>query len=272
MKFFSKTETSHHSLDRQRLRSRRKRFWLSLAGLSACVTLLLGFLWVLYYAAFLQVSSVTIEGTARVTQENVYRALFSSVPRSWFQGSLGPDRVLFWSLSEKNPDARRIMPELSSVLFETGLMNRAVRIRVTERQPFGIWCPSEESCVVFDREGIVFAPSPRTFGTLLLKIDGTTGTMPVMGQSLFRDAEWLPRIIATLDALQQSGLPAKAVRVRPVALREWEAVTPSGARLIFSFDFVPQQLAGVLSDFSGKEKLDTLSYVDFRVPGRMYYK
>lgn len=272
MTFFSKTEPSRHSLDRQRLRVHKKRFWWLIGGLIACVACIVGLLWVLYYAAFFKVSSITIEGADRVTQEAVSRALFSSVPRSWFQGSLGPDHVLFWSLSDKHLDVRPIMAELSSVSFETGIAARAVRIKVVERQPFGIWCPSEDACVTFDREGIIFAPAPRTFGTLLLKIDGITGLMPVKGQPLFRDPAWLSRINETLDALQQSGLPAKTVSVHALALREWEAVTPSGVRLLFSFDFMPPQLSAVLSDFREKEKLDTLSYVDFRVPGRMYYK
>ena len=268
--FFDKK--SVHPLDRQRLYNRRAQFWLWIAGFCGSVCVIVGFLWVIYYAAILKVSSVTIEGTERIPEETAYQALFSSVPRSWFQGSLGPDHVFYWSLSEKHPNARRIMAELSSVTLETGWFERAVRIRVEERQPFGIWCPHENDCVIFDKEGIVFGSAPRTFGTLLLKIDGETGLLPVVGEPLFRNSEWLPRIIETLDELQEAGLSAKAVRVRAIALREWEAATPSGTRLLFSFDFIPTQLSAVLSDFRNKEKLDTLSYVDLRVPGRMYYK
>lgn len=271
MKIFSKIE-SPHPLDRQRQRVRRKKFWWLIAGLFSCVAVIIGFLWTIYYAAFFKISSITIEGAEHVSNQAVYEALFSSLPRSWFQGSLGPDHVLFWSLSKENPDVRSIMAELSSVRLESGFFDRAVRILVVERQPFGIWCPSEEVCMVFDKDGIAFAFAPRTFGTLLLKIDGATGLIPIVGQPIFRNVEWLPRIIKTLDALKNAGLPAKAVYIRAIALREWEAVTPSGVRLLFSFDFVPQQLSAVLSDFRDKEKLDTLSYVDFRVPGRMYYK
>jgi len=261
-----------HPLDRQRLHNRRVHFWWFIAALCGAVCLIIGFLWVVYYAAFLKVSSVTIEGSTHISKEAVYEALSTTLPRSWFQGSLGPDHVFYWSLSEKHPDARRIMAELSSVAFETGWFDRAVRVRVEERQPFGVWCPHDDTCALFDKEGIVFASAPRTFGTLLLKIDGETGLLPVVGEPLFRDSEWLPRITMTLDALQDAGLPAKEVRVRATDLREWEAVTPIGTRLLFSFDFVPSQLAAVLSDFANKEKLGSLSYVDFRVPGRMYYK
>lgn len=271
MKNFFRNEPTH-PLDRQRRHNHRIRFWWWIAGLVGTVCVIVGFLWMVYYAAFLRVSSITIEGTERTPEESVYRALFASTPRSWFQGSLGPDHIFYWSLSGEHPDARRIMAELSSVTFETGWFERAVRIRVEERQPFGIWCPHEDACAVFDKEGITFASAPRTFGTLLLKIDGETGLLPVVGEPLFRNPEWLPRIIETLDALRKAELPAKAVRVRAIALREWEAVTPSGTRLLFSFDFVPPQLAAVLLDFGNKEKLNTLSYVDFRVPGRMYYK
>ncbi|MEK7465337.1 MAG: hypothetical protein AAB631_01010 [Patescibacteria group bacterium] len=253
--------------------ARRRTFWMVWACASGVVLLLAGFFWALFYSSFFKVTAVEIVGTGKLSREAVYQTLASSLQTSGFLGALGPDNIFFWELGQKYPDTKISMPVLASADISVDLFARRVNITVNERKVFGVWCVKEgKECFSFDEGGVVFAPAPNTFGTLLLKIQSEDERAPVLGESVFRIPEWLSRITETLQSLNHAGTPVSVVRVKELSLREWEAVLPSGAALYFNFDFVPIELTSVLKDFIARIKIEGLTYIDFRVPGRMYYK
>jgi hypothetical protein len=72
--------------------------------------------------------------------------------------------------------------------------------------------------------------------------------------------------------LADAGIVPTLLRVRDKRLYEWEAVLGNGPTLYFSGFFVPQNISGVVRDIRNATSFENLSYIDFRVENKVFYK
>lgn len=240
--------------------------------------LLIGFLVVggvvysVAYAPFLRVGSVTVTGAKTVLEADIRNAYIHFAQSSFIGRLLSPDRIFFWVWASAPVPASAISANLSSAVVHTDLWSRSVALAVEERDFFGIVCIDQGGCENFDHTGFVFAHAPDVYGALVFKITMEGKTLPPVGASLFSDSDWFGRMVTTLNQLKRAGIGIQSVRIRSQELREWEAVLSSGTLLQFSFNAVPEAVATTLNNLFEREKSHTLSYVDLRVPGRLYYR
>jgi hypothetical protein len=210
---------------------------------------------------------------------------------------LGADSVLFWRGSGTVHLLAALSPAVADVTVDVQLAERRVSFSVTERPIVGVWCfpgrggePSRgetaassaaptvtghepsPTCYGFDDDGVLFTDVPDVSGSLILKVMDENQDLPVLGQRVLLKREWYDRFRETLAAIDENGRAIVAVRVRDAGIREWEVTLAEGTVLHFSFEFVPENLGSVLRSLGERLKFESLSYIDFRIPNRVYYK
>ncbi len=269
-------ETSvHNSQDIFRPAKKRRRirpFWWWIGGLLILGALLIGVLYLLVYAGFLQVRTVTVLGAHLNAPSDVELAVTRELEDRSLRALLGPDHILFWALGRKEVPPSPLLADLSSIGVQVDLLNRMVTINVHERQAIGVWCSGETACYSFDASGTLFAQAPDVFGSLLLRVDDESGRVLSVGQPALPDPTWLPNLLQTLDGFRGSGIAVTGIHIKDLSVREWQADTSVGPVFYFSLTSVPSDFTGTLKDLPTRVNLSTLTYLDFRVPGRIYYK
>jgi hypothetical protein len=206
---------------------------------------------------------------------------------------LGADNILFWRGSEPVHLLAALSPVVADISTDVWLTGKRVSFTVSERPIIGVWClldahagessgegttttPHVETiartCYGFDDDGVLFTVAPDISGALILKVTDENQEGRVLGQRVLPKQEWYERFSRTLRTVRENGGVVIAARVREAGLHEWEATLAEGVVLVFSFDFVPDDLGSVLRSLEERLKFESLSYIDFRIPNRIYYK
>ncbi|MDO8469783.1 MAG: hypothetical protein Q7S84_02045 [bacterium] len=276
---------------RRTVRPSQKRSGVLWAILGVAVTLaVIGVAWFVMTSPLLRVSFEVV-GAPPAAHERLISALSAlAVAKSPVLAVLGPDHLFVW-MGADNAEVRvRVDTMLIAATSKLLFWDRRVTITATVRTIAGVWCAASTStspsagtannCFGFDEEGILLAQVPRTEGSLILVITDESGTQRVLGQRIMPNPAWVGRMDETLQAITESGEQVLRVMIREQGLHEWEATLAStklstgtsGPTLLFSFDFVPQDLAATLRKLKTEVLFEKLTTIDFRIPGRLYYR
>lgn len=209
---------------------------------------------------------------------------------------LGADNVLFWRGSEPVHLLAALSPVVADISTDVWLTGKRVSFTVTERPIVGVWClptaqnglpegtavpestttpavmGEDQACYGFDSDGVLFTSVPDVSGALILKVTDENRDHRILGQRVLPKQEWYERFARALRVVRENGGVVVSARVREFGLHEWEATLSEGVTLVFSFDFVPEDLGSVLRSLEERLKFESLSYIDFRIPNRIYYK
>ncbi len=253
-------------------KSRNIKKIVLIASASVIVALVSLGVWVMN-ARFFSVSDFSVSGERLLTADEVKAALVSRIAgESSLRKFLGENHIFFWIFARRDY-AFSEPTELASVSLNPDFWSRKVSLTAVEREVAHIVCrPSEAACYGVTGEGIVFSRIPEVRGSLILRIEDEHPAPVVFGTAYFGDSGFLPNVYRTKEVLDRAGLTPAVIRVRDRALYEWEAVFPEGPVIYFSGFFVPKDLAEILRDIRSRESWNALSYVDFRVENKVFYR
>ncbi|HXF44360.1 MAG TPA: hypothetical protein VNK70_02780 [Candidatus Paceibacterota bacterium] len=233
---------------------------------------LIGASWFVLYGDFFKVREFEVIGSRSVDGERFLNLMKNEMfSASLSRAILGPDNILFWQFGGR-PESLPELPIVSVASLDVNLAERKVAVKVMERKIEGIICRGKDECYGFDDKGVVFSVVPHVEGYLILKIDDQNSRPFVLGSLLFPRDEWRENLFKTLSIFRDRDITVSAVRVKDYRLEEWEAETAAGLKFLFSLDFVPENLGGILENLDEQFDFGKLAYFDFRVPNRIYYK
>lgn len=148
-------------------------------------------------------------------------------------------------------------------------------IAITEREPYALWCATENDCYALDEEGFVFTTAATTthgdFATAYT-FTGDIEGVPI-GQKLVPGQ--LPSVLALLRIFQQeTNLVPTRVDILPE--QDFRVTVGQDFYVKASFGQEPETLARnlelVLSSEALRERIAEIEYVDLRFGNRVYYK
>ncbi len=253
-------------------RKKKLKVWILISALSLFLLLLVFLAKVIISWSELNVSSVKFLNQTNVSNSSLMSRLENQMLTNKLRALLGPGNILFWSLGQK-PSSLGSLPEIKKLNVNADLMGRTVSIEATPRTPFGVICEATSTdCFVFDKSGIIFAPSPDVQGPLILKINDFTSRHLILGEDVLPEANWFNNFLNTVNILKLNNFAISEIDFSDLSLREWQVHFVNAPTFYFSFDFVPDNLGYILSNLSSRMDFSKVSYVDFRVPDRIYYK
>lgn len=160
-------------------------------------------------------------------------------------------------------------PEWRAVRVDARYFSRVLAVTVQPRQRVGLWCDAGQSCVWFDSSCMAFAPGPQPEGALIpFIVDNQAHPVPI-GSSIVDAGACgnVQNVFAFLDAVHVIG----ALISFDVASTDITARASGTPEFLFNLrtdpsfaiDPVLQKLASIF---------DRISYIDVRIPNRIYYK
>ncbi len=255
-------------------KSKKKKWklWLSISSLAVCFLLLILLVKVVLSWPGLNVQKFAVTNGSQIENKYILSAVTNQMLQSRLRALLGPRNILFWGLGGK-PSEPQNLPEIANVSISANLFGRNVSIDATPRVPFGVICESTSTnCFVFDQKGVVFSSSPDVKGPLILKVNDMTGRNIVLGQNILPESVWRDNFFGILQSLKNASFTAANISFDDFSSREWSVNLLNGPVFYFSFDSTPDNLSYILANLSARLDFKKATYIDFRVPGRIYYK
>lgn len=249
----------------------RKFYWRWFLFFLLFGLVLMAIFYFFLYADFLKVKEVKVIGLRSLPERNFVTLLESEIiAEDRWRAFFGSENIIFWlAVSEKIAER---LPALSALQIKTDLLSRKVNLLAEERRLAGLWCLPARGCFVFDEKGIAFSRAPLAEGGLILKVTDESGREIQVGEKLLPEPVWFENFMSVLKDLKEAKWIIAAVRVKDLALREWEVVSEAGPVFQFNFDVVPIDFRSVLVNLKKELDLSRLGYVDFRVPNKIYYR
>ncbi len=233
---------------------------------------LVGVFYFVVYSGVFRVKSFEVS-ESRYTPDNVLLAALDAemIGRSRLLSMLGPDNILFWEFGRK-PSVLDNLPLVARISVETDLTAGKVLVKTEERDFSGIWCLLTEDCYAFDDNGIIFARAPEAEGALILKVNDENARPLVMGKPFFVNQAWRENLFKTWEVMRNHGFVVSGVTVKDLNLEEWEVKIAEGPVFQFNLNFMPANLESILDNLDEKFDFGKVTYFDFRVENRIYYK
>jgi len=234
--------------------------------------LCIGLVYFVLRSPWLSVTEINTPDLPGISGEDISDALKIQMLGNHVRAMLGPRNILFWKWGSY-PDSLWRFPALKNLGVQTDFWKRSVNITAEERKLWGVVCDAAGSiCYGLDENGIIFSQVPDVSGSLLLKIGYASNRVFLLGQPLFSRPEWFSNFRGTIDALNRNGFRVVAIKSVDLSSREWTAQLAQGPDFYFSLNFMPENLDSILKGLGSKLDFNKTSYIDFRVPNRIYYK
>jgi len=264
-----------HSIFPAKKKKSRLIFWVLILVFCLVILVLTAVLYFVFYSEALKVKNFELVGSRLVSKDVLVSALTSeNLKRTDFLKWLGPENMLFWMMNPSVLVLKNIAA-VKDVEITTDFGGKSVKATVRERSPYGILCePSGEvnQCYVFDDAGIIFSPAAEVQGFLILKINDKNKRNLVLGGSILPKSDWVSNVFETVKIMAESGLKVSEVALNDLNLEEWEARIANGPLIYFNLNFIPSDLKNILRNLAEKFNLGELTYIDLRVPNRIYQK
>ncbi|MEK7146942.1 MAG: hypothetical protein AAB772_01660 [Patescibacteria group bacterium] len=232
-----------------------------------------------FYTSFFKIEKFEFSGFQKT--DAVFLKHFLILERfknSGWRGFLVSDNFLFWFGFE--PANIKLPVDLASLKFSANFFERKVLIEVSERQPFGIWCPGEPaislqpptpnlqpptfgSCFWFDESAVLFAPAPFAEGLLIPLIFDDNSRPEKLSSEIFSIFQRLYKL---------ENIKIAKFSVKNENLKELEAEIVNGPKIYLSLKYENSDLEAILEKLNNEVEFKNLEYIDLRVPGRIYYK
>jgi len=228
-------------------------------------------LFLIFIIYFLAVSpafkiKITISGLKRLSENELQQALKEKIFQNLLARFLGADNYLSW------PSIMSLRtPLVANLIINKNLLEKKIDLTVIERQPWGILCltATPSSCYWFDKEGIIFEDAPLSEGYLILRINAD-GVKPLLGQKMMPE-EWYDITQKIIDFFVSRNLTVDYYELKN-ELQEFHAHILNGPLVRFSMRFAPQTSLSALDTFMQNNDLQKVSYIDFTVENRLYWK
>lgn len=129
-------------------------------------------------------------------------------------------------------------------------------------------------CFAFDEEGIIFQRSAAVSGNLIPVVwdYSQQGTDRLFLGARVLPGQQLSVVESIFTLLSAAHLGIAEFRIEDSALREAHIILTRGPRLLFSLELDPTPAVRIIDFLQQKGDFQKLSYIDFRVENRVYYK
>ncbi|MDO8676616.1 MAG: hypothetical protein Q7K16_03130 [Candidatus Azambacteria bacterium] len=256
--------------DEQEKKRRRKTrlFWIVFTiGLFTII-------WSFFVSPFFKITEIQIPESNIVTKEDINRLIVDSLPLKIGKNILLlPSGHLKTALAVAFPAITNL--KVNKKLFHT------ITIGFEKRVQIGFWCHptgdelQADNCYSFDKDGIIFKEAPTSEGSLILKIKDFEKKSVSIGDKILDDNN-LKFILSFNDTVEKTNhFKIIEFRVKPAPNIDLEAVVNDDWSIYLDPSQNPKIEASNLFTVVNealKNKLNNLSYIDLRVPSRIFYK
>jgi len=254
-------------LDKKKILKRKRAFRIKLYfSFLLLALLLLGIFYLAAYSSLFRIKDILISNNKFLTNEEVLMSLKQKVLSTSFGGQAGFENLLAWPSGEVTISD----PAVLNVNIEKEWLSRTIKIKVSERERFAIWCNSQANvCYWIDKQGFIFADAPVTEGSLVFTIFDMSDLNLFMGSRVEED-RFAGNLISILENFYKTGFEVKKITFDR-GLEEIHIETIDGPVFRFSTRFDSSKNIDLLKDLIKDLNFKKIEYIDLTVDGNNVY-
>lgn len=230
--------------------------------------------------------SVNISGSGDDLKKDVENIFYDNLGNLFFSKifSNGKNIILADIYKDRiTSDIQNKLPLIKDLSVHINVFNRTVSVGAATRERYAIWCVENQNvlnsgsgpdnlsseCFWFDGAGFVFGLAPSTEGQLIYKVLDSSGAQVSMGKSILSDNE-PANLIAMFELMDNSGFSYRTLYIKDKQLEE--ITSNSSIKPVFWFSLRNNPSYALQALQSLGTALKKASYIDLRVPNRIYYQ
>lgn len=237
------------------------------------LTVILTVFWLIFMSSFFSIQNINFSDNTVLNRDETLNIISNIAPFGL------SENLLILSKSRLKSELAAAFPSITDItirkkLFHTVIIDFAKRIQV------GIWChpaadhPQGNNCHYFDKDGVAFAETPETEGSLILKIEDLSKNNILLGDKVL-DNNQINFIIAFNNKiLENNKFKILEFKIKPSPSVDLEAVTNKNWSIYLDEKQDPavavNNLLSILEE--AVKNTENLEYVDLRIPSRVFYK
>ena len=261
------------------LREKRKKrkvrtAFLVFVSLAALAVFLV---YALFFSGWFLIQGIEVKGNVDLQEEEVKNLVNGYLEKEFLIGYIRPfSNILFIGSKSIERSLEEKFPIIEKVNVNKNFFNRNLSVEVWEREAAGIWCrDSGDKCFYFDKNLILFKPSPRFSGEVFLTLEDGRGRDLNLADR-FEDKELFEKINSVRALLDELKFLDYTNFFLPEGSFEYWVKTKEGWYVYLDKESdIATQLVALKKFLEEKLSLNrrqNLQYIDLRVNNRIYYK
>ncbi|MDO8743061.1 MAG: hypothetical protein Q7J30_00660 [Candidatus Azambacteria bacterium] len=237
------------------------------------LTFILTVFWLIFISSFFSIQNINFSDNTVLNRNDALNIISSIAPFGL------SENLLILSKSRLKSELAAAFPSITNVTIRKKLFHTVI-IDFQKRIQVGIWCrsaadhPQGDNCYYFDKDGVAFAETPETEGSLILKIEDLSKNDILLGDKVL-DYNQINFIINfSSKAAENNKFKVLKFKIKPNLAVDLEAVTNKNWSIYLDQKQDPavavNNLLSILEE--AVKNTGNLEYVDLRIPSRVFYK
>ena len=230
------------------------------------LTIILTAFWLIFLSSLLKIQNINFSDNTVLNRDDALNIISDIAPFG-----LG-ENLLILSKSRLKSELAAAFPSVTDITIRKKLFNTII-INFDKRIQIGIWC-NDKNCFYFDKDGVAFADTPETEGSLILKIKDLSKNDILLGDKVLDDNQ-INFIINFSDKVAENNkFKILEFKIKPNFSVDLEAVTDKNWSIYIDEKQDPAMAVNNLLSILEEAVKNTgnLEYVDLRIPSRVFYK
>lgn len=247
---------------------RNKKLKILFFSLFLLVLVLISF-WLIFISSFFNIQNINFSDNTVLNRDNALNIISDIAPFG-----LG-ENLLILSKSRLKSELAAVFPSITDITIKKKLFHTII-IDFQKRIQIGIWCQprADSRCYYFDKDGIAFAKTPETEGSLILKIEDGSKNNVSLGDRVLNSDQINFIIVFNGKIAENNKFKILIFKIKPSFSVDLEAVTNKNWSIYLDEKQDPvtafNNLLTILKEVV--KNTDNLEYVDLRIPSRIFYK
>ncbi|MGC9046624.1 MAG: hypothetical protein ACP5IC_00685 [Minisyncoccia bacterium] len=251
----------------------KNKKWIIISVISLTIVFVIFLLFVVFYSNLFTVKKINVQFNGLDLNKSIVLTQIEKniIIKQKFKAFLGPNNILFW-LSLPSINVLDINSYIKSITISANLFSKNVDIVLNSRKPLGVYCFMNNSCYVFDDEGVLYTLAPTVYGSLIIKINDSNSRYVILGSDVLQNKQWFNNMITIINILRNNNFNVDNIVIKNLDLREWSATLNKHINVDFGFESNVENFDQILTGLKSRIDFSKINYIDFRIENKVFYK
>lgn len=235
--------------------------------------LILTAFWLIFISFFFNIQNINFSDNTTLNRDNVLNIISNIAPFGL------SENLLILSKSRLKSELAAAFPFITDITIKKKLLH-TITVEFNKRIQIGIWChppgdePQADNCYYFDKDGVAFAKTPETEGSLILKIEDGSKNNISLGDRVLSGDQINFIIVFSSKIAENNKFKILEFKIKPNSSVDLEAITDKNWSIYLDEKQEPVAVANNLLSILEEAIKNTgnLEYIDLRIPSRIFYK